>query len=75
MGMKWNISFADLSPDDPVERAKAIRSCLEYVVEELDIQKLDEAALLIGAATQAVEDWLDERDPSWAIGEEDDGED
>lgn len=67
MGMNWNLSFADHSPDDPVERAKAIRSCLEYVAEELDTHRMGEAAMLIGAATEAVEEWLDQRDPLWSL--------
>lgn len=65
--MNWNLSFADHGQDDPVERAKAIRSCLEYVAEELDTHRMGEAAMLIGAATEAVEEWLDQRDPLWSL--------
>lgn len=65
--MNWNLSFADHSADDPVERAKAIRSCLEYVAEELDNHRMGDAAMLIGAATEAVEEWLDQRDPLWSL--------
>ncbi len=61
--MNWNLTFADHSPDDPVERAKALRSCLDYLAEELDSLELGEAAMLLEAATEAVEEWLEQRDP------------
>lgn len=63
----WNLTFAEQSKDDPVERAKAIRGCLEYLAEELDTHELGEAAMMLEAATEAVEEWLDQRDPLWAL--------
>jgi len=65
--MNWNLTFANQSEDDPLERAKALRSCLDYLAEELDSLEMNEAAMLLEAATEAVVEWIEQRDPLRAL--------